>query len=65
MSTWKSNPDLMSRLRTAQNHPAHSHIDIMTFAGMCSDRAELLRHVERYEGEAEAYVPPVRKRGAA
>jgi len=47
IATWKANPDLMTRLVEAQSH--FDNIDIMTFAGMCDDRAELLRHVERYE----------------
>lgn len=47
---WKHNPDLMIRLRTAQNRNTAS--DIMSFAGMCDSRAELLAHVERYEAEA-------------
>ncbi len=64
MPTWKSNPDLMARLRKAQNHPANTGIDIMSFAGMCSSREELQRHVERCENEAAIWQPPVRKGGA-
>jgi len=45
--SWKQSPELMDRLRTAQN--AYDCIDIMTFAGMCSTEAELRAHVERYE----------------
>lgn len=49
MAIWKQNPDLMQRLRTAQNHPKNCSIDIMTFAGMCDSHEELERHVVRYE----------------
>ena len=48
MSTRKANPDLMDRLIAVQN-ALRAPIDIMTFAGMCDSRAELERHVERYE----------------
>jgi len=49
MSTWRQNPDLMARLTAAQN-ALERPIDIMTFAGMCSTREELERHVVHYEG---------------
>lgn len=45
--SWKQSPELMERLRAAQN--AYDCIDIMTFAGLCSSEAELRAHVERYE----------------
>ena len=51
--SWKQEPELMTRLGSAQNHPANANIDIMTFAGMCESREELLRHVERYEAKAD------------
>ena len=53
--TWKANPDLMERLTKAQNNPVHEHIDVLSWAGMCDDRAELLRHVEYCESRAEEY----------
>ncbi len=48
--SWKDDPELMARLTKAQNDPANRHADIMTFAGFCGSRAELLAHVKRYEG---------------
>lgn len=48
--SWRDEPELMERLRTAQNR--NTAIDIMTWAGMCESRAELLRHVEHYEKRA-------------
>lgn len=57
---WRQCPDLMVRLTTAQNHPANTRIDIMTFAGMCDSREELEGHVARYEREAAEFVPPRR-----
>jgi len=62
MAVWRDNPDLMARLNAAQNHPANINIDIVTFAGMCDSRAELERHVVRYEAEAANYGPPPRRR---
>lgn len=47
---WKQNPDLMDRLAAAQN-ALTAPIDILTFAGFCDSRDELLRHVERYEAQ--------------
>ena len=55
MVTWKSNPDLMARLVTAQNHPTNIRQDIVTFAGFCSSREELERHVQRYEEYVQNY----------
>jgi hypothetical protein len=52
--SWKQEPELMDRLSSAQNSPKNQNIDIMTFAGMCDSREELLRHVERYEARAAA-----------
>lgn len=52
VSVWRANPDLMARLTKAQNHKANINIDIMTFAGWCDSRDELLLHVERYEALA-------------
>jgi hypothetical protein len=65
MSTWKANPDLMARLTAAQNHPANISQDIMTFAGFCDSRTELMAHVVRYELKAAVYVAPGRTRRAA
>jgi hypothetical protein len=48
MAIWRTETDLMDRLANAQN-ALRAPIDIMTFAGMCSTRAELERHVIRYE----------------
>ena len=50
--SWRNEPELMARLRAAQNTPAHEHRDIMTFAGLCESREELLRHVESAERQA-------------
>ena len=47
--SWKDAPDLMARLGKAQNAETNCNIDIMTFAGLCDSREELLAHVERYE----------------
>ena len=63
--TWKDAPELMARLSAAQNHPANVNIDIQTFAGLCENAAELLRHVERYEAKAASYIAPQRRRKAA
>lgn len=49
--SWKDEPELMARLTAAQNTPKNWNRDVMTFAGMCSSRAELLRHVEACEGK--------------
>lgn len=46
--TWKSAPDLMARLNAAQNELI-APVDIVSFAGYCDSRDELLRHVEHYE----------------
>lgn len=62
--TWKQAPDLMDRLTEAQNSPCFEHQDVMTFAGMCDSRAELLRHVENCETRVANYVAPVRVRRA-
>lgn len=64
MSIWKANPDLMARLTAAQNHEANLGQDIMTFAGFCDSREELLAHVARYELKAAVYVAPVKKKRA-
>ena len=47
--SWKNEPELMARLQDAQNDDRNINRDIMTFAGLCSNREELQRHVERYE----------------
>jgi hypothetical protein len=65
MSIWKANPDLMARLTKAQNDPANINQDIMTFAGFCDSREELMAHVVRYELKAAVYVAPKGKRRAA
>lgn len=49
MATWNENPDLMERLRKVQGHKLFRHQDIISFAGMCDNRTELLRHVENCE----------------
>lgn len=56
MATWQQNPDLMNRLIAAQNELT-TPIDILTFAGMCDSRAELLRHVEHYERRVSSQTP--------
>ena len=53
--SWTQAPDLMARLTTAQN-ALRAPIDIMTFAGMCDSRAELKRHVTRYEARVAEQV---------
>ncbi|MBN8918635.1 MAG: hypothetical protein J0I31_23865 [Rhizobiales bacterium] len=58
LPVWRQCSDLMVRLTSAQNHPANTSIDIMTFAGMCDTREDLERHVERYERAAAAFIPP-------
>jgi hypothetical protein len=65
MSTWTQNPDLMTRLRTAQNHPANVHQDIMTWAAFCDTCEELERHVAVYEVAAANYIAPIRRRRRA
>jgi hypothetical protein len=52
MSTWRSNPDLIERLTTAQNSPALANQDVMTWAGLCETREELERHVVACEQRA-------------
>jgi hypothetical protein len=52
MPIFRQHPDLMARLTKAQNHPGNLSRDVMTFAGFCDDRAELLRHVEACEASA-------------
>ena len=54
--SWTMAPDLMDRLTRAQNR--HTSQDIMTFAGMCGSRAELERHVIRYEQMTGLNVVP-------
>lgn len=54
MAAWKNNPDLIARLHKAQN--VLTHIDIVTFAGFCGSREELLRHVEANEAYAVRYA---------
>lgn len=46
--TWQDAPDLMARLTNAQNR-LRTPIDIVSFAAFCESRAELERHVVRYE----------------
>ncbi len=65
MSTWKQNPELMTRLNAAQNHPANWNVDITTYAGYCQTREQLERHVAHYEERVAAYVAPKRRRRAA
>jgi hypothetical protein len=62
---WKTETDLMDRLRSAQNRPANINQDIVTWAGFCDSRAELEAHVVRHEQLAAEYVAPVRRRRAA
>lgn len=45
---WKQSPELMARLRTAQNS-LKAPIDIMTFVAFMNSEDELRRHVEHYE----------------
>lgn len=66
--SWKDAPDLMDALAIAQNHPANSMIDIMTFAGLVDSRDELELHLARYEIRAQNWDQDreySRKRGAA
>ena len=48
---WRQSPDLMARLRKAQNS-IKAPIDIMTFVAFTNSEAELKAHVEYYEGKA-------------
>lgn len=50
--SWTNEPELMDRLRAAQNSGAFDHQDIMTIAGMFSNRGQLVAHVEYSEGMA-------------
>ena len=50
--SWTQEPELMLRLRAAQNTDANQHQDIMTYAGWCESRAALEAHVVRYEQQA-------------
>ena len=60
--SWRSEPTLMERLRTAQNHVANVNQDIVTFAGYCDSRDELERHVMFYETKAANWTPKRRTR---
>lgn len=60
---WKTEKDLMERLETAQNHSALQNQDVMTWAGMCDDRAELERHVANCERRVAEFVPSRKRRG--
>jgi hypothetical protein len=64
MSVWKSNPELMARLTSAQNHPANINQDIMTFCAFFNTVEQLQNHVEHYEERAANYVPPKKRRRA-
>jgi hypothetical protein len=50
--SWRQEPELMARLRNAQNDPANENQDIMTIVGFFESREELERHVRRYELKA-------------
>ena len=50
--SWKDSPELMARLRSAQNSSANQHIDILTFAGFCESEEQLARHVAFYEARS-------------
>jgi hypothetical protein len=63
--SWRQSPDLMQRLREAQNHPANACQDIMTFVGFMTSASELETHLAHAERRAAAWVPPVRRRRAA
>ena len=49
---WKQSPELMARLKKAQNHPANAGVDILTYAGFCDSEADLARHVAYYEARS-------------
>lgn len=55
---------LMADLARAQNHPANSMIDIMTFAGFCNSREELESHLTYYETRALDYDDAKARRAA-
>jgi hypothetical protein len=63
MTTAQQNPDLIARLKAAQNS-LHRPVDIVTFGYLASSRAELERHVQYYE-DAVANQPAPRKPKAA
>jgi|GEM_PF-2979194 len=54
--TWKDAPDLMAALVAAQNSPANTDLDIVTFAGFCESRDELVAHLCRYEIRAQNWA---------
>ena len=43
--SWRNEPDLMARLRDAQNSDANINQDIMTIVGFMTSREQLEQHV--------------------
>lgn len=62
--SWKDAPDLMAALAVAQNSPANSMIDIMSFADLCDTRDELEVHLCRYEIRAQNWDADHARRAA-
>ncbi len=57
--SWRQAPELMARLREAQNHPANVHQDVMTIVGFFSSTQELEQHVLRCERQAKGRYCPM------
>ena len=62
--TWRDAPDLIDRLKAAQNHARFTYSDIMSFAGFMRSRAELEAYVVSKEADVAEYVPAKRRRAA-
>lgn len=63
MNTAQQNPDLIARLKAAQNS-LHRPVDIVTFGYLAESRAELERHVKYYEDVVAAQPAPRRRKAA-
>jgi len=46
MTRREERQDLLEALSQIQNHPFYANVDIMTFAGMCTNE-EVREHIER------------------
>ena len=62
--TWRDAPDLIDRLKVAQNHERFTYSDIISFAGFMRSRAELEAYVVRKETDVAEYIPAKRRRAA-
>ena len=52
------------RLSKAQNSPANSMIDIMTFTAFLETNEELEKYITRYEKRAAEYQPKKKRKAA-